>query len=482
MYLAGIDLGTTGCKSMIFDARGTIAGSGYIEHDLIFTSQGVEQDAELWWENTKKALKEAIGAAGIDGGELAALGVSSQGIASVPVDREGKPLANALSWYDTRAGEEARELAGFYGASRLFEITGRHPGSLFFPQVLHIKRHQPELYERASYFLMAHDYLCYRLCGEAFTDYTMASGTLCFDTAGHEWLEEIFDHFGVALSKFPRLKPFGGRAGRILPELARELGISKDTVVAVGMQDQKAAALGAGIAPGIRTLSLGTASALSLLTGERAWDPSGRVPCHAFDNSHWILENAVGASGAALKWLRNTLFPGLSYRDLDETAASSGAGGLTFYPALDEGKGAFAGLSLNTGAGDMVRAVLEGVACAVRQCMEIQEEVYPGAEKTRELRVFGGGAASGLWRRILADCLGIPVATLKTGETANLGAALCAGISLGLFDSEEKRRAFTGGVLEVFEPEKAGIALYEGVYKKYLAFQRYFREVKCAQA
>jgi xylulokinase len=459
---------------MIFDQCGVIAGSAYIEYDLIFTSRGVEQDGELWWKHTRNALREAVRAAGIDGRELAALGISSQGIASLPVDGDGRPLAPAISWYDTRAAGEAAELAAFYGAQRLFEITGRHPGSLFFPQVLFMKRRQPELYEKTTYFLMAHDYLCFRLCGEALTDYTMASGTLCFDTAQHDWIGEIFDHFGVALSKFPRLKPFGERAGRILPELARELGLAEDTVVAVGMQDQKAAALGAGIAPGIRTLSLGTASAVSLLTRERVCDHSGRVPCHAFDGSRWILENTVGASGAALKWLRNTMFPGVSYPVLDEMAASSGpgAGGLVFYPALDGGKGCFSGISLNTGAGDMVRAVLEGVACAVRQCIETQREVYPQAETAQELRVFGGGAASSLWRRILADCLQIPVLALKTTETANLGAAICAGLALGLFTSGEERRHFSGGVLEVFEPQKAGAAVYDEVYAAYCALQK----------
>jgi xylulokinase len=459
---------------MIFDQDGVIAGSAYIEYDLVFTPRGVEQDAELWWNHTRDALKGAVRAAGIDGRELSALGISSQGIASVPVDGDGRPLAPAISWYDTRAAGEAAELAAFYGGQRLFEVTGRHPGSLLFPQVLFIKRRQPELYEKTAYFLMAHDYLCFRLCGEALTDYTMASGTLCFDTARHEWIGEIFDHFGVALSKFPRLKPFGEKAGRILPECARELGLAEDTLVAVGMQDQKAAALGAGIAPGIRTLSLGTASAVSLLSGERICDPSGRVPCHAFDGSRWILENTVGASGAALKWLRNTLFPGVPYPALDEMAASSGAGagGLVFYPALDRGKGCFAGLSLNTGSGDMLRAVLEGVACAVRQGIETQREVYPQAETAQELRVFGGGAASGLWRRILADCLRIPVLALKTTETANLGAAICAGMALGLFASGEERRRFSGGVLEVFEPQKAGAAVYDGVYATYCALQK----------
>ncbi|GHU57964.1 xylulokinase [Spirochaetia bacterium] len=473
MYLAGIDLGTTGCKSMVFDSRGAILGSHYIEYGLLFTEDGVEQDAALWWEYAKTALKEAIKAAGVEGGDLSGIGISSQGIASVPVDVCGRPLSNAVSWYDTRAQKEADALAAQYGEEWLFKTTGRHPGSLFFPQVLYIKEHNPELYDRAAFFLMAQDYLVYRLCGEAVTDYTMASGTLCFDTLKHAWIAGMFDRSGIDAAKFPRIKRFGEVAGRILPAVAQELGVSENTVIAVGMQDQKAAALGAGIGRGSMTLSIGTASAVSVLSDSPVADPSGRVPCHAFDDSRWILENSVGASGAALKWVRDVMLPNTSYSDMDALALAGGpgAGGVLFVPGLGQGNGAFTGLSLSSRSADLVRAALEGVAYAIRECVEIQREVSAAAKEAGEIRVFGGGAKSSLWCQILADCLGMPVVVTRTQETSNLGAALCAGMALGLFADEKDRKAFVGDMKAIFTPQAKDALLYDEGYAQFKRLQ-----------
>jgi xylulokinase len=473
-YLVGIDLGTTGCKSMVVGEDGTIAGSHYIEYDLIFTEAGVEQDANLWWEHTKTAIKGAIRNAGVYGKDIAALAVSSQGIAFVPVDKGGRPLANAVSWYDTRALAEAREMAADYGADYLFNTTGRPPSSLFFPEVLHLKRHNPMLYEKTFKFLMAQEYLCYRFCGQALTDYTMASGTLCFDTAKREWIDEFFIRYGIDKNKFPDIKRFGEKAGTILPEVADELGISDSVIVAVGMQDQKAAALGAGIMAGenVLTLSLGTSSAICVLS-EHICDPTGRVLCHAFDGRRYILENHVGASGAALKWLRNTLFPEKGYAELDKLAAASkpGSGGVVFNPGLDGKKGFFAALSLSTDSGDLVRAVLEGIAYAVKQIVEIQQEVSSAAKLIKELRIFGGGAASPLWPGIIADCTGLPVVLSRTADTANLGAAACAGMALGLFPGREVPARFTGDPGPAYFPNRENTAFYNGEYQKFLALR-----------
>ena len=474
MYLAGIDLGTTGCKSMVFDSRGNIAGECYIEYDLIFTSDGIEQDAELWWEHTKTALRKAIDSADIPAAELKGIAIASQGIASVPVDSDGRPLNRAISWYDTRAQQEADEMAAQYGSNYLFETTGRNPASLFFPQVLHIKRRNPALYAKTRFFLMAHDYLVYRLCGKAVTDYTMASGTLCFDTGKHRWISEMFDYYGIAPDKFPELKRCGSIAGKVLPRAAEELGLSKDTVIAVGMQDQKAAALGAGITvdKSIITLSLGTASAVSCLSSEKRIDKNSRLNCHAFDGKNWIMENYVGASGSSLKWLRNTLFPNLSYAELDELARNSGAGsgGLYFIPAMDEKQGKFAGLSLAATAADMARAVLEGIACEVRRCVEIQKEVLQNADTVRELRIFGGGAGSELWCQIISDVLNMPVTLPRTKEASNLGAAVCAGSALGLFPDEAAITGFIGGIRKRFEPNPPSVLIYEKGYHNYLSY------------
>jgi xylulokinase len=426
-YFAGIDLGTTGCKACVFESRapGLVErGKAYIEYDLLFTKDGVEQDAGLWWEQSKAVLREALKNAGVDGQRLAALAVSSQGIASVPVNKKGEPLANARSWYDHRADAEAAEMAQDYGAEWFFRTTGRQSSSLFFPQVLHIKRHNPGLYENAQFFLMAQDYLLYRFCGKALSDYTMASGTLCFDVEKKTWIKDMFDRYGIDMQKFPALKPFGSRAGTVLPEVATELGLSPDCVVGLGMQDQKAAALGAGIAPGIVTVSIGTASAISVLSDKR---PDAQINCHAFDGKSFILENYVGASGASLKWLKQTLFPGLDYAEIDALALRSrpGANGLRFNPGLDEGKGAFSHISLNSSNADMARAVLEGVARGIKGCIDEQKQASPGLE-IQKVCVFGSGAKSKVWRDIIADTLQMPLVLPEMVEAANAGAALCA--------------------------------------------------------
>ena len=482
MYIAGIDLGTTGCKCAVFDSSGNMSGSHYVEYDLIFTPEGVEQDAGLWWEHVKTTLKKAVQSANIQPDMVKAIAAASQGIAFVPVDSEGLPLSRAISWYDRRADNEADEIAAHYGTDFLFEKCGRMPGSFLFPQVLHIKRHNPCLYEKTKYFLMAHDYIVFRLCGKAVTDFSMACGTYCFDTGGHKWLGEIFDHYGIDQGKFPILKPFGSIAGRILPRTALELGLSDDTVIAVGMQDQKAAALGAGITlhgnssqtpagSGIMTLSLGTASALLQLTNKKITDKNNKVLCHAFNGKRWTMENYVGASGSSLKWLRNTFFPELPYIELDALAAKSpsGAAGIIFNPALDTQYGSFSGISLNTTAGDMIRAVLEGVAYSVRRCVLEQQNLSGGKNPVSELKVFGGGAGSSIWCRILADVLDIPVSLPRTHECASLGAAVCAGLALGLFSDKAEIAGFIGNVRQRFNPDPANVRIYEKGYEKFCA-------------
>jgi xylulokinase len=480
LYLAGIDLGTTGCKGMVVDAEGNIAGSHYKEYDLIFTKEGVEQDANLWWEYSKAVLKEAVKQSGINGEALAGISFSSQGIAFVPVDRECRPLANAVSWYDTRAQAEAKEMAADYGEQYLFDTTGRPPFSLFFPQVLYLKRHNQELYKKTWKFLLAQDYLCCRFCGNAFTDYTMASGTLCFDTGTHQWIQEFFDRYGVDKDKFPKLKGFGEKAGFILKEVAAELGISEKAVIAVGLQDQKAAALGAGITlgKGITTVSIGTATAVCVLS-QRICDPSRRVLCHAFDGKNYILENHIGTSGASLKWLRTALFSDMDYSVLDEIAgnAKPGAGGVIFYPGMDSKNGSFTGLSLNSNRGEIIRALLEGIAYGVRRCVEIQREVSPAAADTQEIRAFGSGAKSPLWLQILADCIGLPIVQLRTQDTANLGAAVCAGLALGLFSERAALNRFIGSPQKVFAPNQGVSELYNEGYRKYLALSEALRSM-----
>ena len=196
MYLIGLDLGTTGCKSMVFDTTGQILGEHYIEYEVTFLPDGgAEQDAELWWQYAAEAVAAAVRKAGIDPKEAAGISVSSQGCAFVPVGRDGKPLANAISWYDTRALPQARALYARYGEKELFYRLGHPAESLVFPEILRLKEEAPELYQKTWKFLMPHDYLICRMTGRAVTDPSMASGSMCYDVSTGAWARDLLREY-----------------------------------------------------------------------------------------------------------------------------------------------------------------------------------------------------------------------------------------------------------------------------------------------
>jgi xylulokinase len=468
MYLLGIDLGTTGCKSMVFDLEGNILGDHYIEYDLIFTPEGVEQDANLWWDHVKTAIQTALRNAAVDGKKVLGLSISSQGISFVPIDEHGNTLMNAISWYDTRAMEEADAIKSDYDNFSIYTRTGRQISSLVFPEVMWLKKHRNEIYEKTYKFLMGLDFLVYRFTGRCATDYTMASGTLCFDTVSHEWISEFFQKYDIDKDKFPSIFCFGDVIGTVLPEVADELGLSTETKVVMGLQDQKAAAVGAGIDHGIITVSLGTASAISSLADTHVADKTMAVACHGFSRDSWILENSIGTAGAALKWAKNTMFPHLSYAEMDVLAEQTPAGsnGVFFYPKLYKGtartnKGFFSGLGLEITQGDLIRSVLEGIGYEIQECITAHQRISQGARSAEEIRIFGGGATSSIWCQIIADITNMKVVVPRTHETGNLGAALCAGIGAGVYKDLKEAKGMVGGIKTQYVPNLKNHEVYK---------------------
>ena len=474
MYLLGIDLGTTGCKSMVFDLEGNILGDHYIEYDLIFTSEGVEQDANLWWDHVKTAIQTALKSADIDGTKVLGLSISSQGISFVPIDENGNTLMNAISWYDTRAMEEAKIIEADYDNFAVFSCTGRQISSLVFPDVMWLKKHRPEVYEKSSSFLMGLDFLVYRFTGRYATDYSMASGTLCFDTVKHEWVSEFFEKYDIDMDKFPSIYCFGDVIGTVLPDVAEELGLSTKTKVVMGLQDQKAAAVGAGIDHGIITVSLGTASAICSVADTHVVDETMGVACHGFSRDSWMLENSLGTAGAALKWVRTTMFSQISYAEMDALAEQTPAGsnGVFFYPKLNKGvsshnEGFFTGLGLEITQGDIIRSVLEGIGYEIQERITAHQRLSQGARNAKEISVFGGGATSSIWCQIIADITNMTVVVPRTHETGNLGAALCAGIGAGVYKDLTDAKRMVGGMQTKFVPSPENHNVYKERIKAY---------------
>lgn len=474
--LLGIDLGTTGCKAALYTPDGTLLGSAYLEYGLSQPAPGhVEQDAEEWWALTCQAIREAVAVAGISGERVAALGVSSQGISFVPIDAAGRPLGPAITWLDTRASAEAAGIMARYSPLALYRLTGKRASAVYvLPKLLWLRQHRPALYREAAAFVMAHDFLVHCFSGHIVTDHSLASGTLLYDVTRLAWSDELLAAFGLSLAQLPTVDWAGTPVGSVMPHVADRLGLGRGTLVVVGGQDQKCAALGARIQPGVATVSLGTATAISVLTDHPAFEQEARVPlCPFVVPGYWDLEGVVGTAGAALKWLRDTLFPHLSYDALTALAASSppGANGVRFYPHLagatsphwqPDVHGAYLGLQLATSAGDMVRAVLEGVAFQIRANLAVIEDA---AGAVQALMLFGGGARSALWREIIAAVTGKPVALALTPDIAGWGAALLAGVGAGLIKHRLGKTA--AGSAAIFGASLGAIERYDELYRAY---------------
>jgi xylulokinase len=326
---------------------------------------------------------------------------------------------------------------------------------------------------------MGHDYILFRLCGQMVTDHSMAGGTMLYDLAGQDWCPELLSAFEIDRAQLPEIRWSGTPLGTMRPHVAAELGLSSETVVAVGGQDQKCAALGAYIHPGVATVSLGTASAISCLADRPLLDPQRRIPTFPFVvPGYWDLEGVVGTAGGALRWLRETFYPGRSYEELNAWAATSepGANGVCFAPHLSGASaphwradtwGAWTGLSLSAGRGDMVRSVLEGVAFQIRRNLDVMQDI---GLQVDEVVLFGGGAQSPLWAQILSDVADKPLRVTGMVDVANWGACLLAGIGAGLFAGGfaglPRHREETGGV---YQPQRAATARYQAIYRAYCA-------------
>lgn len=440
IYLA-IDLGTTGCRSILFDEKLNLLGMAYEEYELITVKEGyIEQDATHWWMLTQKTIKNAIADANINGKEINSISISSQGITIVPVDENIEPLCNALSWLDVRAQEECAQIDADFGRDHIFELTGKPVDACYtLPKILWLKKHCPDIYNKTWKFLMPLDFLIGKLTGNCVTDHSMASGTLYYDIKNASWSRQILDYYEIDENKLPTICWSGEKAGYVLPDVASLLGLSEKCVVAVGAQDQKCAALGAGLTKGVMTISLGTAAAVTKYWKEVQTDCNKGVGwCGYVEPNTWVTEGVINTAGTCLRWLRDTFYKGESYKTIDNEAqdALSKGSSLLFYPYMNgpsspdyyaDAEGSFYGVNLATQRGDFALAVMEGVAFQIRILLETMQ-AYGNVDT---LILFGGGANGTVWPQIIADAIGIQVKIPQTTEAASAGAVILAAKAAG---------------------------------------------------
>lgn len=483
MYLITLDIGTTGCKSTVFDTNGVALGESYIEYSLIALGDGmIEQDANLWWELSCKAINQAVTASKVNRQDKFAIGMSSQGISFVPVDTKLNPLCNGLSWLDGRASKQASEILKHYDEEYLFKTTGKRANAGYvLPKLLWLRENRPEIYKNTYKILMTLDYVLAKLTGKFITDHTMACGTLYYDITKNCWCREILDTFDIPEDLLPEIHWGLEPAGTLTEQAAQALGLPQDTIVSVGGQDQKVAALGANIDSNVLTISMGTAGCLEFLIEKPLIDETKSLPCHPnITKDTWLLEGVVATTGACLKWLKNTLFPDFSYDELNTLCehTPAGANGLMFFPHLagasspiweSRVKGFIYGITLSTTRQDIVMSVFEGVAYQIKSNIDCAKSL---GSKTEAIRIFGGGAKSDIWCKIISNVTGMPVLSFASPEIASYGAAMLAASVSGIDNIQIVSKAFTGA--RVHLPDMEIYSKYQDLYKQYVELEKSF--------
>ncbi len=410
----GIDLGTTAVKCALYEEGEKLAEFNR-EYALYAEGAIAEQEAEDW----KSTITEGIRALVKETGKrrIAGISISSQGITVLPVDKAGRPLSRAISWLDSRADVELSEILREIDAETLYEITGKPASTAYsLPKLRWLTKHKKELVDAAYKIVMPLDFLNGWLSGSFTTDMSMASGSMLYDVKKRAWDPRLLALSGIPEEKLPEVRPMGADLGEILPEVAAAFGIEAGTHIYLGAQDQKVAALGAGFTPTVATLSLGTASAM-IFSAER--QKSGGIPYFAFDGETEVYEGVIGTSGAAVRWLCNTL-GFASYREMDEAAEAAGnSGGVSFDLGFDSVEGGIRNLSLGTTRGQIAHALYESIARRIGESFSADDGI-------EEIRVFGGGAKCPLWCRLIARHTKKTIALLTSNETAVHGAVMLA--------------------------------------------------------
>jgi len=476
-YYLGIDSSTTATKALLMDADGRVVSIGRSEYGFDTPKPlWAEQSPESWWLGTVDSIRQALAHAGIDGSAVGAVGMTGQMHGLVLVDHAGDVLRPSILWNDQRTQTECDEIRERVGRERLISVTGNDALTGFTaPKALWVAKHEPDVYEKVAHVLLPKDYVRYRLTGEYAVDKAGGSGTILFDLAERDWSPEIVRQLAIDESWLPPTFEGPAVTGGLTEEAAAATGLLPGTPVVAGGGDQAANAVGVGaVTPGVIAMSLGTSGVVFASTDYPAVEPEGRLHafCHAVPDM-WHLMGVMLSAAGSLRWFRDTVAPGTSYRSLDEAASSvrAGANGLLFAPYLSGertpypdplARGAFVGLTLRHDVGHMARSVMEGVAFGLKDSVELIASMAP----LGEVRISGGGTQSDTWLQIIADVTGMPVRVVGTSEGAAHGAALLAATGMGAFSSVSEACATAVEVGPAVEPGE-DVGIYGDAYDIY---------------
>lgn len=484
----GIDIGTTSTKTLAVDQQGNIlaeAAEGYpLYHPKPLWS---EQDPEDWWQATVKTVRAVVRKAKLKAADVKAIGLSGQMHGSVFLDKRGNVVRKALLWNDQRTAAECEEIERRAGGRRQLIKMVANPALTGFtaPKILWLRNHEPKKFDKVAKILLPKDDIRRRLTGEFATDVSDASGMLLLDVAKRKWSNKLLSKLELDSGLLGTCYESDEVTGKLLPDVAKKLGLSTDCVVVGGAGDCAANGVGTGVVKsGVLSTSIGTSGVMFVHSDKVEVDPEGRLHtfCHAV-NGKWHMMGVSLTAGGSLEWFVQKLCGELSagkknadpYTILTKEAAAvpPGSEGLFFLPYLagertphadPDARGSFVGITLKHGRGHLARAIMEGVTYAMRDSLAIIQTM---GVPVRQIRVSGGGSKSQLWRQMQADVFGRKAVTINAEQGPAFGVALLAAVGAGAYKNIEEACAATINVTSETTVDRKAKRVYDAAFPVY---------------
>ena len=472
----GIDLGTTNLKAALYDEDLHLLDSESFPVRYAGEDGFVEFDVDACFNQLVDLLEALLRRQKIT--RLEALALTGQAETLILLDRDGRPIGNAISWMDERSQSECAELGARFTPEEVEAVTGQLSMLPTWPstKIMWLRHHRPEQFRRAAKFVLFKDYIAMRLTGRLMADMSIATFSLWFDIYNKAYWPEMLDALDIDQGYLAELSEPCAVAGELLPQIARRAGLEPGTLVSIGTLDHFAGMIGTGATqPGRLTLSTGTVMALATMAVEPAPRCSGIAMHYGFRPDTHVMLPVVESGGVSLEWFKRTCLPGTDYDTLNAELARRPENALLFLPnivgtnapAFDaDATGVFWGLRQRHDAIDMARAVMEGVSFVLR---ENCEALAASGAAVREIIATGGGAKSAFWCQLHADCTGVPVSVPAEKDAACLGAAIIAAVAAGHYESFEAAAAACIRMERTFQPMTDRTAKYRRFQKLYCA-------------
>lgn len=474
MLYIGIDLGTSAVKLLLMDSDGKIVNIVSREYPLYFPHPGwSEQKPEDWYAQTMDGIKALI--KDVDKSQVAGISFGGQMHGLVILDKEDNVIRPAILWNDGRTTEETDYLNNVIGKEKLSGYTANIAFAGFTaPKILWVKNKEPENFAKIAKIMLPKDYIAYKLTGIHCTDVSDASGMLLFDVKNRKWSKEMCDICGISETQLAKCYESYEAVGTVLPQIAAELGIPESCKVAAGAGDNAAAAVGTGtVGDNMCNISLGTSGTIFISSKKFGVDKFNALHSFAHADGSYHLMGCMLSAASCNKWWMDEIIGTKDYAQEQKAIEKLGENHVYFLPYLmgersphnnPNARATFIGMTMDTTRADMTQAVLEGVAFALRDSLEVAKSLGIDLKRTK---ICGGGAKSPLWKKMIANILNLKVDVIESEEGPAMGGAMLAAVACGEYGSVEEIAAKVVKIVDTVEPDPELVAKYEARYAQF---------------